>query len=80
MPVVRVDRHCANLYENLIIRRDWLEAAYEACVYPLDMVTDDLPLLESTNREAWLVPGDEANIKVTTPLDLRIATAMMSVQ
>ena len=63
-----------------IIRRDWLEAAYEACVYPLEQITDDIQLLELTGREAWLVTGDEANIKVTTPLDLRIATAMMSSQ
>ena len=56
-----------------IIRRDWLESAYETCVYPLEQITDDLQLLELTGRVAWLVPGDETNIKITTLLDLRLA-------
>lgn len=60
-----------------IIRRDLLQAAYDECHYPLDQITDDLQLLELTARHAWLVPGDEANIKITTPLDLRVAEAMM---
>jgi 2-C-methyl-D-erythritol 4-phosphate cytidylyltransferase len=60
-----------------IIRRDWLEAAYEKCVYPLEQITDDLQLLELTGHQAWLVPGEPSNIKITTPMDLRIAEAMM---
>jgi 2-C-methyl-D-erythritol 4-phosphate cytidylyltransferase len=60
-----------------IIRRDWLEQAYDECVYPLEQVTDDLQLLELTGRDAWLVAGDEANIKITTPLDVRLAELMM---
>jgi len=60
-----------------IIRRDWLQSAYDDCVYPIDQITDDLQLLELTGKEAWLVAGDEANIKITTPVDLRLAEAMM---
>ncbi len=60
-----------------IIRRDWLQSAYDECVYPIDQITDDLQLLELTGKEAWLVAGDEANIKITTPMDLRLAEAMM---
>ena len=60
-----------------IIRRDWLQAAYDRCVYPIDQITDDLQLLELTGKEAWLVPGEEANIKITTAMDLRLAEAMM---
>jgi 2-C-methyl-D-erythritol 4-phosphate cytidylyltransferase len=56
-----------------IIRRDWLVAAFEECVYPLDQVTDDLQLLELMGRDAWLVAGDESNLKITTPVDLRLA-------
>src|ERR1041385_4002290 len=34
-----------------IIRRDWLEAAYDQCVYPRVQITDDLQLLELTGHQ-----------------------------
>jgi 2-C-methyl-D-erythritol 4-phosphate cytidylyltransferase len=60
-----------------IIRRDWLQQAFDECVYPLDQITDDLQLLELTGRDAWLVAGEESNIKITTPADLRMAESML---
>jgi 2-C-methyl-D-erythritol 4-phosphate cytidylyltransferase len=56
-----------------IMRRDVLLQAFEECVYPLEHVTDDLQLLELTGHDGWLVPGDERNIKITTPQDLLLA-------
>jgi 2-C-methyl-D-erythritol 4-phosphate cytidylyltransferase len=61
-----------------IMRRADLLRAYEECVYPLEQVTDDLQLLELTGRAAWLVSGDERNIKITTPQDLLLAELLLT--
>lgn len=42
------------------------------------MFTDDATVLESTGENIVLVEGNEENIKITSPHDLRIATAMLS--
>jgi 2-C-methyl-D-erythritol 4-phosphate cytidylyltransferase len=60
-----------------IMRRIDLLRAYEQCVYPLEQVTDDLQLLELTGRSAWLVAGDERNLKITTPQDLLLAELLL---
>jgi 2-C-methyl-D-erythritol 4-phosphate cytidylyltransferase len=59
-----------------IMRRADLARAFEECPLPLEQVTDDVQLLELIGREVWLVPGEEANLKVTTPLDLVIAQTL----
>jgi 2-C-methyl-D-erythritol 4-phosphate cytidylyltransferase len=56
-----------------IMRRMDLLKAYEACPLPLAEVTDDTQLLELAGNDVWLVEGDEHNLKITTPTDLRIA-------
>lgn len=56
-----------------IMRRSDLDAAFEQCSIPLTQITDDVQLLELTGKPVWLVPGDERNIKITTPLDLKLA-------
>ena len=60
-----------------VMRRSSLEAAYAACPVPLAQVTDEAQLLELSGQEVWLVPGEEQNIKVTTPDDLRVARAFL---
>jgi 2-C-methyl-D-erythritol 4-phosphate cytidylyltransferase len=40
--------------------------------------TDDLSVLEAAGIAVDLVPGDERNIKLTTPFDLMIARAILS--
>ena len=35
-------------------------------------VTDDAGVVEMTGRNVWFVEGDERNIKITTPYDLKI--------
>jgi 2-C-methyl-D-erythritol 4-phosphate cytidylyltransferase len=50
-----------------------LRDAYARCPLPLDQITDDVQLLELIGGEVWLVPGEERNLKVTTPHDLRAA-------
>jgi len=61
-----------------IMRRQTLERAFETCVYPLEHITDDLQLLELAGETAWLIPGDERNIKITTPMDLMLAELLLA--
>jgi 2-C-methyl-D-erythritol 4-phosphate cytidylyltransferase len=61
-----------------IARRETLLRAFEQCVYPMQQITDDLQLLELAGEPAWLVPGDERNIKITTPQDLLLAEMLMA--
>lgn len=43
----------------------------------LEDVTDDASILERCGHQVWIVPGDIGNIKVTHPLDLKIAEALL---
>ena len=60
-----------------IARRSALLDAYANCPIPLDQVTDDVQLIELAGGEVWLVPGDERNLKITTPLDLKVAALLL---
>lgn len=60
-----------------IMRRADLLEAFERCPIPLDQITDDAQLLELNGKEVWLVLGDEKNIKITTPADLKIAELLL---
>jgi 2-C-methyl-D-erythritol 4-phosphate cytidylyltransferase len=59
-------------------RRDLLDA-FDACPIPLEQITDDVQLLELAGKAVWLVEGEERNLKITTPTDLQIAHALLSV-
>ena len=60
-----------------VMRRVVLESAYAACPLPLEQVTDEAQVLELSGQEVWLVPGDERNLKITTPVDLHAARAFV---
>jgi 2-C-methyl-D-erythritol 4-phosphate cytidylyltransferase len=60
-----------------IMRRCDLVRAFDQCPIPLDQVTDDAQLLELIGLPVWLVEGDPRNIKITTPMDLRLAELML---
>jgi 2-C-methyl-D-erythritol 4-phosphate cytidylyltransferase len=60
-----------------VMRRQALVDAFERCPLPLDQVTDDVQLLELAGHEVWLVPGDERNLKITTPMDLKLADLLL---
>lgn len=55
------------------MRRDDLLRAYAICPIPLEQVTDDVQLLELIGLPVTLVAGEESNLKITTPIDLKIA-------
>lgn len=60
-----------------IMRRTDLENAFENCPIPLDQVTDDVQLLELIGKPVCLVNGEERNLKITTPMDLRLARLLI---
>ncbi len=61
-----------------IMRRADLAAGIERCFLPLDQVTDDAQLLELAGMPVRLVPGEERNVKITTPLDLALAELILA--
>ena len=52
--------------------------AIDACSIPLAEITDDLQFLELAGQPSMLVAGEEQNVKLTTPLDLRIAELLLA--
>lgn len=60
-----------------VMRRKRLLRAYAGCPIPLSEVTDDLQLLELAGDEAWLIAGEERNLKLTTSNDLAVAEALL---
>jgi 2-C-methyl-D-erythritol 4-phosphate cytidylyltransferase len=54
---------------------EWILPAFEQSFDPL--FTDEATVVERQGRQVQLVPGDEANIKITRPLDLTIAEALL---
>jgi 2-C-methyl-D-erythritol 4-phosphate cytidylyltransferase len=54
-----------------------LQNAFERCPIPLEQVTDDMQLLELAGMDVWLVPGEERNLKITTPLDWAVARMLL---
>jgi 2-C-methyl-D-erythritol 4-phosphate cytidylyltransferase len=59
-----------------VARRADLLAAMAACLLPADQITDDLQVLELAGCAVWLVQGDERNLKITTQLDMDLATLL----
>lgn len=60
-----------------VARRADLLDALRRCRMPLEQVTDEMQALELAGREVWLVPGDPTNLKLTTPVDLLVAEALL---
>lgn len=60
-----------------VMRRVDLIRAFDECPIPLGEVTDDLQLLELVGISATLVQGEERNLKVTTPIDLKLAEMIL---
>lgn len=60
-----------------IMRRRDLARAFDQCPIPLEQVTDDAQLLDLIGLPVWLVEGEERNVKITTPMDLRLAELIL---
>lgn len=71
------------------LNRNILWRAFTPQVFPVDLfldaytrldknVTDDAALVESLGAEVLIVPGDVTNIKITTPMDLKLAELLLA--
>ncbi len=56
---------------------DLLRAALDKAVQDDAQITDDCSAVERMGMSVRIVEGDERNIKVTTPLDLKLAEAIL---
>ncbi len=54
------------------------QAAMEAAVAAGTDFTDDCQLMEQAGHPVKLVPGEETNLKITTPADMAVAEAFMA--
>src|SRR5690606_25196665 len=57
-------------------RRDTLARAHEAAAREGFTGTDDAVLVERIGIPVYVIPGDEANLKITTPHDLLVAETL----
>jgi 2-C-methyl-D-erythritol 4-phosphate cytidylyltransferase len=60
-----------------VMRRVALLEAFNKCPAPLESITDDVQLLELAGQDAFLVQGEERNLKITTAMDLEIAEMIL---
>ena len=54
-----------------------LKAALQAAIAGDVPVTDDCSAVERLGKRVYLVDGDEENLKITTPVDLILAEAIL---
>lgn len=60
-----------------VFRRGALERALAAPDELMARATDDAWLIEHTGGSVRVVPGEEENFKITTPVDLRVASLLL---
>lgn len=71
-----VDRsNCKLVQTPQVFQADILKEAYKQSFNPL--FTDDASVVEASGYKIHLVEGNRENIKVTTPFDLLISTALL---
>ena len=61
-----------------VFSADLLKAALQAALESGAAVTDDCSAVERLGKAVFLVEGDEENLKITTPLDLAVAEAILA--
>lgn len=60
-----------------VFERDLLKAALQQAVEEQLPVTDDCSAVERLGKVVYLIEGDEENLKITTPMDLILAEAIL---
>ena len=60
-----------------VFQADILKAALQAARESNAAVTDDCSAVERIGKEVYLTDGDRENIKITTPIDLTVAEAIL---
>lgn len=61
-----------------VFSADLLKAALQAALESNVPVTDDCSAVERLGKTVYLVAGDEENIKLTTPIDMVVAEAILA--
>ena len=61
-----------------VFRREILSQAYARRKDVVGRVTDDSQLVEALGQTVRMVRGDTANLKITTPEDLRACEALLA--
>jgi 2-C-methyl-D-erythritol 4-phosphate cytidylyltransferase len=61
-----------------VFRRGALERALEVSAEELARATDDALLIERAGGRVIVVPASDENLKVTTPMDLRVAEMLLA--
>ena len=60
-----------------VFQADLLRAALQSALDSGEEITDDCSAVERLGKEVYLTPGDPENIKITTPLDVVLAEAIL---
>lgn len=60
-----------------VFQANILKAALQAALASGEPVTDDCAAVERLGKQVWLAEGDRSNIKITTPVDLAVAEALL---
>ena len=61
-----------------VFQAELLKAALQSAVNAEVTLTDDCSAVERLGKEVYLTAGDPENIKITRPLDLRLAEAILA--
>ena len=61
-----------------VFQTELLKAALQSAVNAEVTLTDDCSAVERLGKEVYLTAGDPENIKITRPLDLRLAEAILA--
>ena len=61
-----------------VFQSDLLKAALQSALEAGETVTDDCAAVERLGKKVYLIAGDGRNVKITTPIDLAVAEALMT--
>ena len=61
-----------------VFEADLLKAALQSALENNVPVTDDCSAVERLGKVVYLIDGDEENLKITTPMDLTVAEAILA--
>ena len=61
-----------------VFEADLLKAALQSALENDVPITDDCSAVERLGKVVYLIDGDEENLKITTPMDLVVAEAILA--
>lgn len=61
-----------------VFQADLLKCALQQAIDQKLPITDDCSAVELLGKQVYLIPGEETNLKITTPMDLMLAQMLLS--